>query len=508
MSENNNVKERAAAASVKATLKARGICVVIPTFNNAGTLARVISQAQNYCSDVIVVNDGSTDGTDALLQQTEGITVVAYPDNRGKGHALKKGFRKAQEMGFAYAVTMDADGQHIASDIALLLQANKAHPGALIVGARDLEGVERSRGSNFANKFSNFWFFIQTGRHLPDTQTGFRLYPLRKLYGLSLLTARYEAELELLVFASWHGVKLVSTPVNVYYPPKDERVSHFRPAMDFARISLLNTVLCFLAIVYGLPLRLGRWLLRLLRTVFSLLFFSFFMFLVITPLSWVYVKTGKMTDKKRANLRRLIYHASRFIMLRTGIPGTTFSYKVSKGTDFSRPRVIICNHQSHLDLMCQLIFTPNIIFLTNDWVWNNPFYGFLIRAAEYYPTHEGIDSLLPKLRRLAGQGYSIAVFPEGTRSKDCSIGRFHQGAFYIAEQLGLDILPMCLYGPGRVLPKKTYLLNKGPIYIEVDEAVDRSRLQAMGDNMSQASSMRRWYKETFERISNKIEQYV
>lgn len=493
---------------VKTALKSRGICVIIPTFNNAGTLERVIMDTSDYCGDVIVVNDGSTDSTQEILQRTKGITIVAYRKNKGKGYALKKGFQKAISLGFAYAITIDADGQHLASDIPLVLKANREHPGALIVGERDLKGVKRSKGSDFANKFSNFWFYIQTGRNLPDTQTGYRLYPLKKLYGLSLLTSKYEAELELLVFSSWHGVQLFSTPIHVYYPPEEERVSHFRPGMDFVRISVLNTVLCLLAIVYGLPLRLTRWTMKVFRTVFSLLFFSFFMFMVITPFSWIYVKTGAMTDEKRNNLRKLIYHCSRFIMLRAGIPGTRFSYQVADGVDFNRPHVIICNHQSHLDLMCLLIFAPNIICLTNDWVWNNPFYGFLIRAAEYYPIHEGIDNLLPKLRKLAEQGHSIAIFPEGTRSKDCQIGRFHQGAFYIAEQLGLDILPMCLYGPGKVLPKKTYLLNKGPIYIEVGETIGHIKLKEMGDCMAQASTIRSWYKEEYERISNKIEQYV
>lgn len=494
--------------SVKATLKARGICVVIPTYNNAGTLAKVVREALYYCADVIVVNDGSTDETTQILQGVPNINVVDYARNRGKGYALKKGFKKALSLGFAYAITIDADGQHLASDIPLLLHANQEYPGALIVGERNLEGVQRSKGSDFANKFSNFWFYIQTGRKLSDTQTGYRLYPLRKLYGLKLLTSRYEAELELLVFSSWHGVRLVSVPIHVYYPPKEERVSHFRPGKDFLRISVLNTVLCGLAIVYGLPLRIGRLLLRIFRTVFSLLFFSFFMFLVITPLSWVYAKTGIMTDHKRDNLRKVIYHAARFIMLRAGIPGTKFSYEVKDNINFNQARVVICNHQSHLDLMCLLIFTPNVIFLTNDWVWNNPFYGFLIRAAEYYPIHEGIEQLLPKLDMLARKGYSIAVFPEGTRSKDCSIGRFHQGAFHIAEQLGLDILPMCLYGPGKVLPKKKYLLNKWPIRIEVEEPITISQLKDMGDNKAQASKIRAWYKRKYERMSNEIEQYV
>jgi 1-acyl-sn-glycerol-3-phosphate acyltransferase len=149
-----------------------------------------------------------------------------------------------------------------------------------------------------------------------------------------------------------------------------------------------------------------------------------------------------------------------------------------------------------------------MIFLTNDWVWNNPTYGFLIRHAEYYPVREGIEALLPKLRSVAERGYSIAIFPEGTRSKDCSIGRFHQGAFYVSEQLGIDILPMCLYGPGKVLPKKTYALKKGPIYIQVDKPVSRAELEQIGNIKQQTSWMRKRYIKEYENITNQIEQNV
>lgn len=489
-------------------LRERGICVVIPTYNNASTIASVIADVKAYCLDVIVVDDGCTDATGDILASMQGITVVRHPSNMGKGTALKSGFRKALAMGFSYAITIDADGQHYAADINSFLEANKKHPGALIVGSRRLEGVERSKGSSFANKFSNFWFCVQTGRNLADTQTGYRLYPLHKLVGLSLLTSRYEAELELLVFASWHGVELVSIPVDVYYPPKEERVSHFRPGMDFFRITMLNTVLCFLAVVYGLPCRVARFLMKYVRTLYSLLFFLFFSMLVITPFVWIYIKVGKMTEKKRRGLHKLIYHVARFVTIHHGIPGTKFRYGVAEGVDFSKPHIIICNHQSHLDLMAQLVFTPNIVFLTKDWVWNNPFYGLLIRNAEYLPVLDGIETLLPHLRSLVERGYSIAVYPEGTRSKDCSIGRFHQGAFYIAEQLGLDILPMLLYGPGKILPKKSYHLNRGTIQIEVGKPISREELDAIGNTMAQARELRKIYKRKYEQLTNKIEQNV
>lgn len=499
---NDNVIEQ------KQLLRDRGICVIIPTYNNGGTIEHVVRETMQMCDDVIVVNDGSTDVTTTILRNIDGITLIEYAHNKGKGYALRCAFEKALDMGFAYAITLDADGQHYPKDIASFLAANMEHSGALIVGQRNLEGVTRTKGSDFANKFSNFWFWVQTGRKLEDTQTGYRLYPLKKLKALSLLTSRYEAELELMVFASWHGVDLISIPIDVYYPPQEERVSHFRPGKDFARISVLNTVLCFLAVVYGLPLRLWRWIMKYLRTGYTIIVFVFFSIFITTPLVWLYVKIGEMTPKKKYNLHRIIQFIPRFIMLHHGIPGAKFSYHMADKKAFNRPHVVICNHQSHFDLACQLIFTPNIVFLTNDWVYNNPFYGFLIRNADYIAVTNGIEEQLPKMRQLVAQGYSIAVFPEGTRSKTCEIGRFHQGAFYLAEQLNLDILPMYLYGTGKVLPKKKHTLHKWPIYIEVGKPISREELQLMGDAKQQAKTMRRHYIEKYQQIANRIEQDV
>ena len=215
-----------------------------------------------------------------------------------------------------------------------------------------------------------------------------------------------------------------------------------------------------------------------------------------------------MTERKRKNLHKVIYHSIRFVMLKHGIPGTTFTYKVSEKVDFSKPSVVICNHQSHIDLACQLIFTPNIIFLTNQWVWHNPLYGLLIRNAEFYPVANGIDELMPKLKSLVERGYSIAVYPEGHRSKDCRITRFHQGAFHIAEQLELDVIPMYLYGPGHILPPKTYHLKKGPLFIEVGDPIALTDLASMGDTKTQASLMRKHYINKYEQIANRIEQDV
>lgn len=492
---------------IRGTLHDRAICVLIPTYNNVGTIRRVVEDALYYCQDVIVVDDGSDDGTSEILLSMDGICLVSYQQNRGKGYALKRGFNKALELGFAYAITMDADGQHFAKDIPAFLEANKKWPGSIILGSRKKEKMILTKGSSFANKFSNFWFCVQTFHRLPDTQTGFRLYPLKKLYGYRLLTSRYEAELELIVFASWHGVSIHSIPVDVYYPPKEERVSHFRPGLDFTRISILNTCLCFLAIIYALPLRIFRFLTTALRTIVTLLS-VLMLFIVFAPLVWLYVKTGKENDKKTWNLHLLMYKVMRVITLKIGIPGARFSMNVDGNVDFDKPKVIICNHQSHLDLLYLLGLTPKIVFMTNDWVWHSPLYGFLIRHAGYLHATDGIDNLMPQLQSAIKQGYSVVIFPEGTRSIDCKISRFHQGAFYVASQLGLDILPIFIYGTGRVLRKKRYYLKKSPVYMEVCESVSRQEIDDRGEVREQAKWFHKFYLQHFEEISNRIEQEV
>ncbi|MBQ9192208.1 MAG: glycosyltransferase family 2 protein [Bacteroidales bacterium] len=232
----------------------RHICAVIPAYNNGGTVADVVRGVLRQGLPVIVVDDGSTDGTQAALAGLD-IQVLHHETNRGKGRALRSGLETARELGYRFALTLDADGQHDPADIPALVAA--AAPRTLVVGSRNLTAEGMPAGNTFANKFSNFWFTVQTGRKLPDTQTGFRVYPLEDLPSLKLLTARYEAELALLVFSAWKGLKIIPVPVRVYYP--EDRVSHFRPFADFFRISVLNTVLCVLALVYGYPrMLLGR----------------------------------------------------------------------------------------------------------------------------------------------------------------------------------------------------------------------------------------------------------
>lgn len=246
----NNINER---------FKYLNCCVIIPTYNNATTVREVIKKVLNYTDNVIVVNDGSTDNTPSLIQNTEKIVLVSYPRNKGKGNALKAGFNKALEMGFDYAITIDSDGQHNPGEMNIFLDSLEQNPGALIIGSRNFKDIEHLPSqSNFANNFSNFWFHFQTGVKLNDTQSGYRLYPLILFKKRKYYSRKYEFELEVIVRAAWQGMSLISIPIIVHYPPKEERVTHFRPFRDFLRISVLNFILTTLAIVYFQPRRIIR----------------------------------------------------------------------------------------------------------------------------------------------------------------------------------------------------------------------------------------------------------
>ncbi|HEX3384516.1 MAG TPA: glycosyltransferase family 2 protein [Mucilaginibacter sp.] len=229
------------------------LCVVIPTYNNARTLSQIITDVAKYTSHIIVVNDGSTDDTAQILQGYPSVQLVSYQVNVGKGWALRKAFKYAISKDYDYAITIDSDGQHFAKDLPAFIEKSARIPDALIVGARNMDQENIPGKSSFGHKFSNFWFKVETGIDCPDTQSGFRLYPLRLLKDSKFFTRKYEFEIEVLVRAAWKGIPIESVPVTVHYEPKETRVSHFRPFQDFSRVSILNTFLVIIAFAYIKP---------------------------------------------------------------------------------------------------------------------------------------------------------------------------------------------------------------------------------------------------------------
>ncbi len=229
------------------------VCVIIPTYNNETSLAAVIADVAGYTHHIIVVNDGSTDTTNAIIQSFSFVQLISYEKNSGKGWALRKGFAYASEKGYQYAITIDSDGQHFAKDLPAFTDKLALEKNAIIIGARNMNQASVPGGSSFGNRFSNFWFRVETGIRLPDTQSGYRLYPLEAINKMRFFTRKYEFEIEVLVRAAWKGIKVLPVPISVYYAPKEERVSHFRPYKDFFRISILNTILVLVTFLYIKP---------------------------------------------------------------------------------------------------------------------------------------------------------------------------------------------------------------------------------------------------------------
>ncbi len=245
--------------SLQKTFNENKCCVILPTYNNQTTLKRVIDEVLEYTTNVIVINDGSNDSTSEILKSYPQLTQINYEKNIGKGWALRQGFKKALELGYASAITMDTDGQHFPKDLKTLLISNAKNPGCLIIGARNMNQTSVPSKSSFGNKFSNFWFKIETGYDMPDTQSGFRLYPIKEMREISFFTKKFEFEIEAIVRAAWSGITIIPEPVSVFYPEKKDRVSHFRPFKDFTRISILNTILVFITFVYIKPRDLFRY---------------------------------------------------------------------------------------------------------------------------------------------------------------------------------------------------------------------------------------------------------
>lgn len=216
------------------------VLLVIPTFNNRATLQNVVRSAKQFATDILVVDDGSTDGAIETINNFD-VNILQHETNRGKGEAILSGARWATANGYSHIVTMDADGQHKASDIPIFIKKLNAFPLSIIVGTRDFEATDTPDSSKFGRKFSNFWVRVSSGSSIPDSQSGFRAYPLEVLNKVKCYSTRYNFEVEILVRAVWAGVILNSVDISVEYSEQTIQASHFKPFLDNYRISLTYT---------------------------------------------------------------------------------------------------------------------------------------------------------------------------------------------------------------------------------------------------------------------------
>jgi glycosyltransferase involved in cell wall biosynthesis len=233
--------------------KSLNCCVLIPTYNNSNALKNVIDSVLEYTESIIIVNDGSTDNTKEILSRYLYLQIFHHAKNLGKGKALQTGLLNGIELGYDYLISIDSDGQHLASDLEIFLDELEKNKNAIIIGNRNMNVDHVPTKSSLGKRFSNFWFKIETGKELPDTQSGYRLYPIKKLANTFYFSSKFEFEIEIIVRAVWKGLNVISVPVKVYYAPPNERISHFRPFKDFARISILNTFLVTIALIWYYP---------------------------------------------------------------------------------------------------------------------------------------------------------------------------------------------------------------------------------------------------------------
>ena len=216
---------------------------VIPVYNHARNVGSVAAAAVASGAPVVVVDDGSTDGSHSAVADIAGALLVRHPQNRGKGAAILTGLEAVAgpPFGARFAVTVDADGQHFPDDArALLAEVLPADASAarvaLVLGARTgMQGRAVPWSSRIGRRFSGFCVWASGGPILSDSQSGFRVYPVAETLALATRARRFEFEVEVLVRASRAGIPIVEVPVPVSYTPPGGRVSHFRPWRDFGR---------------------------------------------------------------------------------------------------------------------------------------------------------------------------------------------------------------------------------------------------------------------------------
>jgi glycosyltransferase involved in cell wall biosynthesis len=221
-------------------------CIVVPALDAEATLPGVIEELRAALGSelpLIVVDDGSTDGT-AARARAAGAIVISHGVNRGKGAAIKSGLEEARRLGRDVALTVDADGQHPGASARAVLDASP-DPSALVLGVRDLARANAPGANQWSNGVSNWWLSRFAGRAFGDTQCGLRRYPVARTLQLAARARGYAFEAEVLLRAVAASVPIVECSIDVRYPPPGERVTHFHVVRDPARIvgTVVRTVI-------------------------------------------------------------------------------------------------------------------------------------------------------------------------------------------------------------------------------------------------------------------------
>lgn len=206
--------------------------------------------------------------------------------------------------------------------------------------------------------------------------------------------------------------------------------------------------------------------------------------------------------------RKLIFH---YLIMYTFRFILACFFNVSKRIEnphqenFEKPAIIISNHQSHIDLALTLQLHPKIVVFTNDWVYNSPFYGWIVRKADYYRASDGYETCIPSLKTLVQQGYSILIFPEGTRSVSGDILRFHKGAFWLSQQLQLDIIPILLHGAGDTVTKGDFHFKDGSLTVKILNRISHQDASYGETYQERAKAINKFMRHEYELLKQEKE---
>jgi glycosyltransferase involved in cell wall biosynthesis len=205
--------------------------VIVPTYNNPKTIENVAEDVLEHGYALVIVDDGSDQPVENLFpaEKKKKIHFIRHESNLGKGEAITTGLRKVKELGYTHAVTIDGDGQHLASEIHKLVDLY--NEGEILIGSRNFNLEHVPNGSKFGRWFSNFWACWDTGYEITDSLSGFRIYPI-SILDLSIKTSRFDWEMEVIVRHADNGGVINETMIECYYPTPEERVSHFRKFAD------------------------------------------------------------------------------------------------------------------------------------------------------------------------------------------------------------------------------------------------------------------------------------
>lgn len=207
--------------------------VIVPTYNNFNTIQDVVDDILSHGYKLIVIDDGSNKPLNNILKKDENLIVERHHENKGKGEAIITGTKKAKELGYTHVISLDGDGQHLASQAEKLIEV--CEDKEIVIGARNFDISNVPNGSKFGRWFSNFWARWDTGYDITDSLSGFRIYPV-SILDLPIKTSRFDWEMEVIVRHADAGYPIKEAVIECYYPTAQDRVSHFRKFWDTAAI--------------------------------------------------------------------------------------------------------------------------------------------------------------------------------------------------------------------------------------------------------------------------------